>query len=72
MCPASFIQYYVLLFCIVRMYTSVFTHLTVNGYLGSFQFEAMLVGVITLKKKKESDLHIHTVESISRSKIAGP
>lgn len=60
MCLASFIQYDDLLFCFVRMYTSVFTHLTVNGYLGSFQFEAMLVGVIALKRKeKKSHLHIH-------------
>lgn len=58
MCLASFIQYYVLLFCFVKMYTSVFTHLIVNGYLVSFQFEAILVGVITLKRK-EKELHLH-------------
>lgn len=46
------------IFCFVKMYTSVFTHLTVNGYLVSFQFEATLVGVITLKRK-EKELHLH-------------
>ena len=56
------------------MYISVFIHLTVNGYLGSFQFGAMLIGVIIYKEMKKKYIYTcmlvytHTsVEYISRS-----